>query len=77
VAVYEAIDAGRVDTSDHLMRQLAHTRAPPKTFLRVFADVRVFTLACILFFAVTMPALGALPTAAIGALFAISCRMLL
>ena len=76
-SVYETIDSGEVDTSDKLMRRLASVQGPPKTFLRVFADVRVFTLCCLLFFLVTMPALGAGPTAVISALFAVSCRLLL
>jgi hypothetical protein len=61
----------------HLKSTLDTLRGPPKTFLRVFADVRLLVPTVAVYFLLCWQYLGIWPAVAIIAAFFAGCRALL
>ena len=59
------------------MSMLSSVSGPPKTYLRVFADLRVFVPAAALYLSMVVSTFGLYPALALVALLAATCRMLL
>ena len=65
------------DGVPHLMSRLAVARGPPKTYLRVFADLRVFVPLLCLYVSVCLSSIGFLPTVALLCMLVLTCRLML